>query len=174
MSYVTALPSSPVDGQEIYFGADPTNSVIWRLRYRAAKSGSYKWEYLGGAPMAATADTSRAPTNTGDWYGLVTDGASPSLTVPLAGIYDVTWGAELFTPTSAYIYMGVNYSDAGTWSSILAGSSAGYNRYETLMKEARTPGAVAAGATLACYYFANSVSTAAAFRYLRLRPVAVG
>ena len=33
---VSSLPGSPVDGQIAPFVADPTNGVIWLLRYRAA------------------------------------------------------------------------------------------------------------------------------------------
>jgi hypothetical protein len=49
-AYVTALPSSPVDGMEVYFDADPPNGPLWHLRYRASLS-TYKWEYVGGAPL---------------------------------------------------------------------------------------------------------------------------
>src|SRR4030095_11342304 len=45
---VSALPGSPFDGQEIYYLADATNSVIWHLRYRAGSSSAYKWEFIGG------------------------------------------------------------------------------------------------------------------------------
>ena len=52
---VTALPGSPTDGQEVYLqtSAMATAQLIWHLRYRAAASGSYKWEVLGGAPIYA-------------------------------------------------------------------------------------------------------------------------
>lgn len=175
MSYVTALPSNPLEGQEIYYGADATNSAIWHLRYRGAKSGSYKWEYLGGAPMEDKRDGQYAPTNTGNWCGLATDGATPALTFPLAGFYDVMWGAEIVVPSGTYMYMGVNMSGSGTWSSVLIGSSASTSPlYATLCKEVRTTVAAAAGGSLACYYWTNSLTALAAYRYLRLRPVAVG
>src|SRR4051812_46438194 len=44
---LTALPASPVDGQEIYFQADAgPPAVVWHLRRRASK-----WEYVGGPPI---------------------------------------------------------------------------------------------------------------------------
>jgi hypothetical protein len=44
---LTALPTSPVDGQEIYFQADAgPPAVVWHLRRR-----SNKWEFVGGAPI---------------------------------------------------------------------------------------------------------------------------
>ena len=170
--YVTSLPASPYDGQEVYYKVE--EGVVWHLRYNASSGNTYKWEYLGGPPKRVEANTSRSPTSTGDWYGLVTDGASPALTFPLAGIYDVQWGAEVYTPANTYIYMGVNMSGAGTWKSVLAGSSTTANRYSTPMRETRTTVNAAAGGTLACYYNANSTSTAVAYRHLSIRPVSVG
>jgi hypothetical protein len=44
---LTALPVSPVDGQEIYFQADAgPPAVVWHLRRRASK-----WEFVGGPPI---------------------------------------------------------------------------------------------------------------------------
>jgi hypothetical protein len=45
---VTSLPSSPYDGQEIYYVADATAGVIWHLRYNASSASAYKWEFVGG------------------------------------------------------------------------------------------------------------------------------
>jgi hypothetical protein len=32
--YVTSLPASPSDGQEVFYAADASNNVIWNLRYQ--------------------------------------------------------------------------------------------------------------------------------------------
>jgi hypothetical protein len=48
--YVTTLPSAPYDGQEVYYGADASNGIIWHLRYNAA-GGTYKWEFIGGSSL---------------------------------------------------------------------------------------------------------------------------
>ena len=82
---VTALPGSPVDGQEVYFVADAAARVLWHLRYNAV-GGAYKWEYLGGPPLTAI-DTSADSTGSS---ALVLLGG-PSLTLPLAG----DWVLEL-------------------------------------------------------------------------------
>jgi hypothetical protein len=47
---VTSLPSTPSDGDIVDFIADASAGVVWRLRYRASSSSSYKWEYVGGGP----------------------------------------------------------------------------------------------------------------------------
>lgn len=84
-TYVTSLPSSPVDGQEIYYAADATNGVIWHLRYRAASSSSYKWEFVGGSPIERTAAGQNLPNNTSEWIDATTVG--PKYDVALAGDY---------------------------------------------------------------------------------------
>lgn len=85
-TYVTSLPSGPIDGQEVYYAADATNGVIWHLRYRSASSSSYKWEFVGGPPMSAYNYDSGAVTTSGTAYTVVTY-TNPSLTLPLAGDY---------------------------------------------------------------------------------------
>lgn len=89
--YVTSLPSSPVDGQTVVYAADATNGVMWTLRYRAASSSSYKWEFVGGPPLANDVLTQETTTST-TYTNLATTG--PSLTVPLAGDYQLLFGCE--------------------------------------------------------------------------------
>jgi hypothetical protein len=85
-AYVTALPASPVDGQEVYFGADPAAGVIWHLRYRAAATGAYKWEFVGGSDMRNVQPATGLATSS-----VIYVAGGPKLTVPLAGQYQVRW-----------------------------------------------------------------------------------
>jgi hypothetical protein len=85
---VTALPGSPVDGQEVYYQADAAAGVFWHLRYRSGATGSYKWEFVGGSPLAveslAISSVVSMPVNT---WGVQT--TQLNVTLPLAGDYDV-------------------------------------------------------------------------------------
>jgi hypothetical protein len=83
--YVTALPGSPLDGQEVYYVADATNGVNWHLRYTAAIT---KWVLVGGQPLQVydVNQVTRASASFGDFST-----AGPSLTIPLAGDYMVEW-----------------------------------------------------------------------------------
>lgn len=83
---VSALPGSPIDGQECYFLADATNGIVWHLRYRATASGSYKWECIGGPPLFKR-DATRFTTGSTSWTQSGND--QPKVTTPLAGDYDV-------------------------------------------------------------------------------------
>lgn len=106
---VTALPTNPVDGQEVYFVADAANSIVWHLRYRAATPGSYKWEYVGGPPIYDKDEF------VGGEQALIVDNAggtwrsyanTPTVTTPLAGdwMVDLTQQTYLNISTSAYIW----------------------------------------------------------------------
>ncbi|HEU5004945.1 MAG TPA: hypothetical protein VFT49_02540 [Candidatus Saccharimonadales bacterium] len=86
--YATSLPGSPVNGQEIYYDADPSHGVVWHLRYN---STSGYWEFLGGSPLYVFVSTNEQVGSTGSWVNLST---ANSITIPLAGDYAVTAGAN--------------------------------------------------------------------------------
>ena len=97
---VTTLPSSPVDGQEILFrppGADGPGGtgtgLLWAFRYNAASTNSYKWEYIGGAPMYSLSDGTTRQTLSTTYVTLTAP--LPSLTLPLDGDYDIAIEASL-------------------------------------------------------------------------------
>src|SRR5262249_55540522 len=61
MGYGTALPATPVDGQEFILVDSLTNPAYqWRLRYNAGSSSSFKWEFVGGTPIYGIATTNDA------------------------------------------------------------------------------------------------------------------
>jgi hypothetical protein len=83
----SVLPSTPLDGQEIYFQtvSMATTGVCWHLRYNANSSSAYKWEFVGGGdrfegPLGDLATASTAPV-------VLTSG--PTITLPVAGDYIV-------------------------------------------------------------------------------------
>lgn len=90
LSTVTTLPSSPVDGQRCLFLADATNGVVWDLRYRSASSSTYKWELAGGGSLTAELSFGESTTSSSN-VDLATVG--PAITVPLAGDYEIDFGA---------------------------------------------------------------------------------
>jgi hypothetical protein len=90
--YVTTLPSTPADGQEVYYGADATNGRIWHLRYRAASASSYKWEFIGGSPLD-TFTSASATKGAGTTFAALSD-SLPTLTIPRAGEYLVRWASN--------------------------------------------------------------------------------
>lgn len=83
--YGTSLPGSPLDGAE-YILVDSTTAPTyqWRFRYNLSNAGSYKWEFVGGAPIVSSNTNGGAFTNGG--YAAA---SSPvTVTPPRAGVYD--------------------------------------------------------------------------------------
>lgn len=94
-TFESTLPSSPYDGQEIYYqnAALATAGVVWHFRYRSG-GGTYKWECIGPTPLIARDGTLQ---NTLAASNGVATAFSPAvaITLPLAGDYLVRYGAIL-------------------------------------------------------------------------------
>lgn len=91
-TWVSALPTTPSDGQEIYYTplASPARQP-WHLRYNASLGDSSKWEYVGGSALSME---SVGPF-TFSTLSAVTDLAGMSVTVPLPGYYDIELGGRV-------------------------------------------------------------------------------
>lgn len=89
---VISLPSSPVDGQEIYYLADATNGIIWHLRYRASSPSIYKWEAVSQPSPLYQEITGGMTVTSGSYIDTSTPG--PLITVPLAGDYNASLYVE--------------------------------------------------------------------------------
>jgi hypothetical protein len=162
---VTALPSSPYDGQEVYYVADATNGVIWHLRYRVAASGSYKWEFIGGSPLRgfyATAENFPSAWGSGN----------PAVTVPLAGDYDVEWLGDVNAAGVAQFYTAF-YLDAVVNNSIVAAVVGTANPQE-ISYAARSRVTITAGQIVRQGFIQTGVTGTAKNRTLIIRPVRVG
>lgn len=117
---VTSLPSNAIDGQEVRYLADNTNGIIWNFRYRAGSSSSYKWEFIGGAPLYSAGSGGITTTST-SWVFWST---SPNITVPFAGDYlaevAASCGQQTNAVNTAYCTIGVNggsqSENNGVWS----------------------------------------------------------
>lgn len=103
IAFVSSLPTSPVDGQEVYFqasgagtGGGATDSMLslgmaWHFRYNASSSSAYKWEFLGGARPTSVSFGGTSSTATG-FFDLAS-GTTPSVVLPRTGDYQVIIGA---------------------------------------------------------------------------------
>lgn len=89
--YGTALPGSPVDGQEYILVDSLTNpSYQWRFRYNAGNTTAYKWEFVGGPPVVGRLNNQETcPTGAG-LKDIATVG--PSVVLPRDGVYLCEWG----------------------------------------------------------------------------------
>lgn len=174
---VTALPGSPVDGQEIYYLADPASGVIWHLRYNAASSSPYKWERIGGPGLYAAVATSFNITSTG-----FVDQGGPQIVAPLSGDYRIaggSWIGVVATAAGQQAMMaprvGATAPDpvsdrlASAYSPATTGGSTFGNVGAGAMQRTLT-----AGTTVACQYRTTGGTGQFAARWLELTPVRVG
>lgn len=99
---VSALPGSPVDGQQIYYLADPANGVVWHLRYRSASGSLFKWEYIGGGELLGTgsAGATQSTANVTTYTAMT---GSPIVTLPLAGDYDITLAGDIDSQSAGLV-----------------------------------------------------------------------
>lgn len=107
---VTSLPGTPADGQEVYYVADAANGVLWHLRYRAAASGSFKWEYLGGTELYAANDASVTGITSAAY---IAPTGPMALTLPLAGDYMMTVMANTWNATAGFYNAYLSYAASG-------------------------------------------------------------
>lgn len=173
---VTSLPGSPVDGQECYYVADATNGVLWHLKYNAGSASPYKWEFVGGPPLRAaivTTETFNGTTNV--FSDLATPG--PSVTLPLAGDYDVLYSAESKLGASNQTnFIGINnqLTPVTPPSGLFwAKNYANILVYLTITGEARYTGC-ASGSPLRMVYSGTNASAVFTSRYMTVKPVRVG
>jgi hypothetical protein len=171
----TTLPATPFDGQEYDYVADATNGVVWRFRYRAASASAHKWESVGGAALWAEIATAQSTGST-TYVDLTTVG--PSLTVPLAGDYDVevacAVGVYSAGSTKGTSFMGYAIGavaavdeDAATLSMVTEAGT-----WHTAQSRRKTN--LGAGIELRAKYRITQYSATWSQRIMRLSPVRVG
>jgi hypothetical protein len=168
---VTALPGSPVDGQEIILVDSLTAPTYqWRLRYVAAKA-SNRWIYIGGRPLYAEVPT-QEPTTSTVYTNLATIG--PSLTPPVSGDYMVEHGCTVVGGGVGFVHHSYDIGATGAVDAdsaqMVPTNSAGGN--SIMRAQAK---ALVAAAALVSKYKCNSANTGSfRFRWMRLTPIAVG
>jgi hypothetical protein len=178
---VTSLPSAPIDGQEIRYIADATNGVIWNLRYRAASSSSYKWEFIGGPPLS-----SQVGTNAQYGAGVTTssltaaDLSGPYVTVPLAGDYQLQGSAFCLNSVGGNLggcFFWIASDGATGWSfTDFATTTAATNNVGASISGTRLRTGLSASTQISLRYATSSGTNSAQFwnRYLSATPVRVG
>lgn len=89
---VSSFPANPEDGQLATYqsAAMAAQGVEWEFMYNATSTSPYKWEFVGGAPLAAEGSGPGANTNTSYSTGTTN---IPSVAIPLAGDYRVQYSA---------------------------------------------------------------------------------
>lgn len=166
--YQATLPGSPSDEDEVYLIADATAGVIWHLRYNAGSASAHKWEFVGGSALFdfETASESR---DDAAYAGLTT--AGPSITVPLAGDYDVSVASRQIVAAGDNGYHSYDLGGLGPFDSWSA-STAGLEDAVQNARVVRHLGVAASAAIVSEY---RSVGGSVTFdeRQMRIIPIRV-
>lgn len=165
---VTSLPSSPTDGQEVYYLASATDGIVWHLRYRVGSLSAYKWGVVSGGPLTGRVDASEATNVTSDVVDLTTVG--PSVTVPLAGDYELSYGAQVENLQGTIAWIAVYLPSPGVAVGHMSSTASRIPLHRTL------PRTMSASQEARLRYRSTDAGYTVRFsnRYLSARPVRVG
>lgn len=168
---VTSLPVNPYDGQEIDYVADAANGVVWRFKYRSASGSAYKWEFVGGPALRALVSTLEGRNNAA--FGALAT-AGPSVTVPLAGDYDVQVGSRMQAGSGSvavhsYAVGGTGAADADAAVVATAGGDS-----SCVSAVTRKTGVAAAAAIVSQYRNSGPSTCNYLNRWMAVFPVRVG
>lgn len=94
LARVTALPASPVDGDEVSYVADDAAGVEWHLKYHAV---SASWRKIGGPPLIAEFDSTGTTASAS--YTDLGVGAFPAIALPLNADGYFDYGVTVSSPT---------------------------------------------------------------------------
>jgi hypothetical protein len=164
--YVTALPGSPDDGEEVYFEA--AAGVVWHLRYNDGSASTHKWEFVGGPPLTDEILTSETTTST-TFVDLATVG--PDITLPLAGDYIIEIGANHRAATSGSGVMTAKLGSAAASDDDSVANSV--NNFTSDSRRMRRNGLAASAVIKAMYRSSGGTTGTWQRRYLAIHPVRV-
>lgn len=169
-SIVTALPATADEGDQIVYDTG-TAGVRWHLVYDTSDGTTYPWLFIGGSPLEAEVTTSESRTNTA--YGALAT-VGPSVTVPLAGDYDVWIGATV-TPGSPGVIAKMSYDIGGTGAVDADAVRVHTGATQVSSNRPRRKTALSASTALVSKY-AETVATGSTWqdRWMRVQPVRVG
>lgn len=176
----TSFPSSPAEGDLHFYPlsgvtTSPAGGGVghWEFRYNATTS---KWDFAGGPALFAEVLTSQTTTSV-SYADLATVG--PSITVPLAGDYDVGIGANLTNDTvtaAAWMSYAVGGTAASDNDAITSGAAAAgdYAPQNSLARRRRKTGLAASTALVSKYRRDSAGGTVTAKnRWMSVIPVRV-
>lgn len=166
---VTALPGSPVEGQEIFLVDSLTAPTrLWHLKYFGALAGTSKWWVISATPLFAEVLTSENTTST-TYTALAT--AGPSIALPLAGDYDVEVSARLGTGAQRD---GLMSYDIGATAAVDNDAAFDLNGRSAVSAVRRKTGLTAVTLTAKYRTSDSGFAVTASHRRMKVTPIRVG
>jgi len=171
--YDVTLPTAQLyDGMEctlVDILATPTYQ--WRFRYNAGSTNADKWEFIGGAPARAETVGPDNVTATGPAVDIPN---GPSLTVPRAGVWEYSFGADGYNSLA-----GINFVLCVRRGAITGGLNDGVSGRtatagaDSLSLSRSVRSTLGAGDVLWMQAYANGGTASFRSRWLSLLPVRV-
>lgn len=168
----TVLPTAPTDGQFFIYNANITDGVKWMFQYRSASASTYKWEFIGGPPLVGEVDALESTTSI-SLVDLTTVG--PSVTVPLAGDYFVSYGANLDN-NSASGYSMMSFAvgaTAASFDDIVENEAGAASKLYSLSRQRKKTVATASSALVCKYAVAVATTGRFRWRFINATPIRV-
>lgn len=177
---VAALPSSPTEGQEVYFqnALMEAQGIVWHLRYRGKNAdnsnnaSAFKWEVLGSPPAIWVEDPNVTTTNS----AANIDPTTPvQANLPLAGDYFVEHGfSGSHSLANGILYQAITIGGTNTAVDDIQSQEANANALVTRHRKLKkTNLAAAAVAKIQHRVGAGGVGTYYR-RYLAIEPIRLG
>lgn len=171
--FVTALPVSAEDGDEVRYLADASSGNVWHFRYRANAPSIYRWEFTGGSPLYDSIET-REARSTNSYGDLATVG--PTISIALPGEYLVSHGSEIMVGGSALTHGLMSYDVVGTsasdsWSISYVNSTV---FHRGALMRTYLHGIAQAGDLVAKYKSSTANSVHFTYRWMSVTPIRVG
>ena len=181
-AFVSTLPSSAIDGQEIYYqasGVMAASGITWHLRYNASSSSAYKWEFVGGSALTDQ-DTGNDVASIANqtWSGI--NAGDPIVTIPLAGDYEISHNATLGMPAAGSMAIGIKIGTTSPTGVEEPGTAYSYQALGTAresMSASLISTGISASISIAQVYWHNQGGTnniEASGRSIFVTPVRVG
>ena len=170
MATGTSFPTvGLIDGQDYYYLASASLGVVWHFKYRSASASSFKWEFVGGAPLYSEQVTGESTSST--TFVALASGL-PQVTVPLAGDYLVRHGAQASAGSAVTAQSGISINAATpNAADIISDTVAGVSYVADMFRE-RVMTSLAVSAVLQQRYAGSAaVATNYAQRFLSITPV---
>lgn len=169
---VSALPSSPTDGQQVDFQTSAMAGLgtRWRLVYRAASVSPYKWEFVGGSALTDQ-DTATVACAVGGYTVL----PRPTVTVPLAGEYVFDWAVQVngSSGVACLFYIGLHVNGVAD-ANIVTGAAIPAMNFQATSGLTAARRALSAGDVIKLGVSPSVALNVLSMRALSVKPVRVG
>lgn len=162
-----SFPATANDGALAFYVADESAGVVWQFRYDGTAG---EWRFVGGPPLEDRIDTDQSTTS-GSFANLGTTG--PSITIPLAGSYDIEVNCNAYANGVATVLMSYAIGGSAAQTADAAQAAIAATNYSLMLPSRGRHTGLSAGTTIVAKYATTAGTANFRYRRLSVTPVAV-